>query len=111
MTETLAPALEVVEYRKVMYDGKFLAPSVYRGEPRPELENAWDRITQLGTGSIRVAKEDLHRLNKSATRDIVGFPGEDVDGAHDAQTTFEVFHQLHCLVRDVFNINFSIALR
>jgi hypothetical protein len=93
-----APALEAVEYHQVMFSGKFLAPSVYRGEPRPELEQAWKRIANDGLRSIRIPKEDLHRLNKSATKDIVGFGDEQNEDAHDAQGFLEVFHQLHCLV-------------
>jgi hypothetical protein len=84
-----------------MFSGKFLAPSVYRGEPRPELEKAWKRIANDGLRSIRIPHQDLHRLNKTATKDLVGFAGEEEQEVHDAEGFLEVFHQLHCLVSHI----------
>jgi hypothetical protein len=90
--------LDAVEYHQVMFEGDFHAPSVYRGKPNPELDQAWRRITHGGSGSIRIPHTSLFRLNKSVTADVLGFPGEEGDGMHDAQSLLEVFHQLHCLV-------------
>jgi hypothetical protein len=98
LTKSIAPLLDVIEYQQIVFDAGFRTPSIYRGEPRPELEQAWMRITRNGSGSIRIPSQELHRLNKSATKDILGFPGEQDEDFHDAQSLLEVFHQLHCLV-------------
>lgn len=90
----------VVEYHLGMFKTDFLAGSIYRGEPRLELEEAWDRVTKGGLQRIRVPKEDIYRLNKTAGKHIVGFAGEEDEDVHDAEGILEVFHQLHCLVRD-----------
>jgi hypothetical protein len=99
--QSSAPALDVLEYHQVMFKGDFLAPSIYRGEPRKELEEAWHRISNNGLRRIRLPKEDLYRLNKTASKDVVGFLGEDDEDIHDAEGLLEVFHQLHCLVSDL----------
>jgi hypothetical protein len=95
---TWSPALNAVSYHKETFHGKFLAPSMYRGEPRPELEKAWKKVANDGLRSIRIPKEDLFRLNKTVSKDIVGFGKEQEVEVHDAEGFLEVFHQLHCLV-------------
>jgi hypothetical protein len=40
----VAPILEAVEYETVRFDGAFAHKNVYKGDPRPELDAAWDRI-------------------------------------------------------------------
>ncbi|KAK8915378.1 Cyclochlorotine biosynthesis protein O [Metarhizium anisopliae] len=92
---TWSPAFEAVEYYQTTFEGEFLAPSVWRGPPSPELDEAWNRISIRGTGSLRIAKDDLSRLNKSAYAEITAGFG---DGTNDVQVLLEVFHQLHCLV-------------
>ncbi|KAI1755450.1 hypothetical protein F4782DRAFT_551663 [Xylaria castorea] len=99
---TWSPIIDVVEYEETTFEGSFLAPSVWRGEPTPELDAAWDRISLGGMGSIRISKDELQLLNKSKDADItVGFPDEGVTdtdyGQKDVQVILEVFHQLHCL--------------
>ncbi|QLI70845.1 Cyclochlorotine biosynthesis protein O [Metarhizium brunneum] len=91
---TWSPAFEAVEYYQTTFEGEFLAPSVWRGPPFPELDEAWNRISIRGTGSLRIAKYDLSRLNKSADAEITAGFG---DGTNDVQVLLEVFHQLHCL--------------
>ncbi|KAH0591997.1 hypothetical protein MHUMG1_10292 [Metarhizium humberi] len=91
---TWSPAFEAVEYYQTTFEGEFLAPSVWRGPPSPELDEAWNRISIRGTGSLRIAKDDLSRLNKSADAEITAGFG---DGTNDVQVLLEVFHQLHCL--------------
>ncbi|KAK4445588.1 hypothetical protein QBC34DRAFT_472114 [Podospora aff. communis PSN243] len=91
---TWSPALEAIEYHQTMFDGSFLAPSIYRGTPSPELDAAWEAISTEGEGIIRIHKSDLDRLNKSADADfVVGFQ----DNTDGVQVLLEVFHQLHCL--------------
>ncbi|KAG8404946.1 hypothetical protein J3459_022397 [Metarhizium acridum] len=91
---TWSPAFEAVEYYQTTFEGEFLAPSVWRGQPSPELDEAWNRISIGGTGSLRISKDDLSRLNKSADAEITTGFG---DGTDDVQVLLEVFHQLHCL--------------
>ncbi|KAI0552985.1 hypothetical protein F4679DRAFT_591199 [Xylaria curta] len=99
---TWSPIIDVVEYEETTFEGSFLAPSVWRGEPTPELDAAWDQISLGGMGSLRISKDDLQLINKSQDADItVGFPDQGVTetnyGHNDVQVLFEVFHQLHCL--------------
>lgn len=91
----LAPAFKAVEYYETTFNGDFLAPSVWRGPPSPELDEAWNLISIAGTGSLRISKDQLSRLNKSADAEITAGFG---DGTDDVQVMLEVFHQLHCLV-------------
>ena len=59
----------------------------YRGEPRPELDKAWHDL--IRNDNIRLTKEELHKLNKTALElnDGSGYYGQ-----------MSVFHHLHCLV-------------
>ncbi|KAK1751708.1 hypothetical protein QBC47DRAFT_433711 [Echria macrotheca] len=91
---TWSPALEAIEYQQVMFDARFAAPSIYRGKPTPQLDGAWETMIHRGAGSLRVEKQDLWRLNKTADANrTVTFN----DGSGDYPTMLEVFHQLHCL--------------
>jgi hypothetical protein len=93
-----APALEAVSYHQELFDGRFHAPSAYRGTPSPGLEAAWERITtEMGRG-FRVRKDDLYRLRKEPSETIWGFTN---DTSGDAQAMLEIFHQLHCLVSPI----------
>jgi hypothetical protein len=51
----VAPILEAVEYETVRFDGAFAHKNVYKGDPRPELDAAWDRIEarQLDSNETR----------------------------------------------------------
>jgi hypothetical protein len=92
----LAPALEALEYRQVMFRGEFLAPSVWRGTPNKDLDEAWDNITLAGLRDMRIEMSDLERLNKTLpTKSAYLFD----DGKDGVVVLLEVFHQLHCLVR------------
>ncbi|CAK7237964.1 hypothetical protein SEUCBS140593_010228 [Sporothrix eucalyptigena] len=83
MLSTWSPAMDVVEYYQTTFAGEFLAPSVWRGTPSPELDEAWDRISRGGTGSLRISKGDLGRINKTSDADVVyGFN----DGTDGVQT-------------------------
>ena len=99
---TWSPALHSIQYHYQIFSGKFLAPSIYRGLPSPELEAAWKRIANDGLQSIRIPSSELWRLNKTASKEIVGFGKEQEEEIHDAEGFLEVFHQLHCLVRIFF---------
>jgi hypothetical protein len=38
---TYSPALEAVEYEEIQFQNSFFEPSVYRGKPTPERNEAW----------------------------------------------------------------------
>ncbi|KAK3939793.1 hypothetical protein QBC46DRAFT_408866 [Diplogelasinospora grovesii] len=67
-----SPALDAIEYYQTIWDGGFLAPSIYRGTPTTELDAAWDRITTGCEGILRIAKSDLGRLKRSSNEDLAG---------------------------------------
>lgn len=67
---------------------------VYRQPPSPEVDNAWDRISDVQ--AILISSEEVQRLGKDPGRTVKapqswGY-GED---AHWAE--IDVFHQIHCL--------------
>ncbi len=46
----LAPSNVAIEYQKefTIFNGSFEYPSIYRGEPTTELDEAWHRISKGG---------------------------------------------------------------
>ncbi|KAJ5951244.1 uncharacterized protein N7479_009657 [Penicillium vulpinum] len=40
-----SPLLPVVEYEDVRFQGSFRDKNQYKGQPSPQLDAAWDRIT------------------------------------------------------------------
>jgi len=111
----LAPAEPVIEYITRTFHGAADLKSVYKGTPRKELDDAWDRLVP-GSGklwttlqgscwfwnlvlpgpTLRISEEELGLIGKDATEDAaVKIPAE-FGGGYWA--TLEVFHQLHCLV-------------
>lgn len=62
-------------------------PNPFRGPPRPELDEAWDKLTQYT--SIRVTAEDLRRINRTTVQLS--------DGSGMYFSGLNVHHQLHCL--------------
>lgn len=38
---TYSPALEAVEYEQIQFQNSFFEPSIYRGKPTPERNEAW----------------------------------------------------------------------
>lgn len=69
-------------------------PSIFRGEPSPEVDAAWIKVSN--TGAIPISKEDVIALGKSpgvAAKwpESFGFGSDAYIGRLD------VFHQVHCL--------------
>lgn len=62
-------------------------PNPFRGPPRPELDEAWDELTQYT--SIKVTAEDLGRINRTSV--------QLADGSGMYFSGLNVHHQLHCL--------------
>ncbi|KAJ8133272.1 hypothetical protein O1611_g346 [Lasiodiplodia mahajangana] len=82
-----SPANEAIKYTKtVSYHGGLHEASPYRGKPRPELDKAWHDL--LEHNNIRISKEELQRMNRTAIElyDGSGFFGQ-----------LSAYHHLHCL--------------
>jgi len=67
----LAPSLEAIEYQSVVFNGTETYPSIYRGDPSDEIDNAWSRVSkdrmQLPIATIRTSCPDCLMLNISST--------------------------------------------
>ncbi|KAF9803517.1 hypothetical protein IEO21_09655 [Rhodonia placenta] len=90
---TIAPVLEAVELYNVKFNGTLNHPSVFRGEPNPELDAAWDRIA-MDPRPFRVTSEILEKIGQPERPSSVRFSDEDGGGF---MATIEVSHQVHCL--------------
>lgn len=112
LTLLSAPALEAVEYLDIKFNGSVYHQSIYKGQPNPELDAAWDKLV-FRSESVRrrkaaqilmeytiakptpISSEILHKLKKSNSPSLVKFLDEDGGGYH---TTLELTHEIHCLV-------------
>ena len=76
-----------MRYKKVPFNGTLATDNVYKGEPRPELDEAWSKL--IRNLNIRLSSEELGALNRDAIElsDRSGFHGE-----------LSVYHHIHCLV-------------
>lgn len=103
---------EAIEYVEYDFDTAFDRKSIYRGPPSPEIESAWNKLL------LRKFLPDVPVRVLTAIVDPVTFPddklqfvnrtGGVLDGKELARleeepgspvaANFEVFHQLHCLV-------------
>jgi len=90
-----SPANVAVEYNKELttFNGTFDFGSIYRGEHSPELDAAWDRISQDKLLN-RVTLEQLLKIGKTNLTSKVKLLEEDGGGY---MVSLEVFHLLHCL--------------
>ncbi|KAH8810660.1 hypothetical protein F5884DRAFT_897231 [Xylogone sp. PMI_703] len=85
-------AQDAVHYREVTFDPSGfwedpLMSTPYEGEPSPETDAMWKRLTNVGMYSL--TKEEYDQLPLETT-EVPGQPGQYL-------VTIEVFHQLHCL--------------
>lgn len=78
-------------YEKVSYDGQLDTVNPFRGEPRPELDEAWQSL--FDNNNIRLTKEEVDRMNKTSIMlaDGSGYYGQ-----------ISAYHHLHCLVKRRF---------
>lgn len=83
---------KIARYHSEQLQGDFEHRSVFKGEPRPELDDAWNRITNGGVFSV--GEETLQLLNVTS-ENSVRLPAVQ-GGGYIA--SLEMFHQLHCLV-------------
>ncbi|PQE07785.1 tat pathway signal sequence protein [Rutstroemia sp. NJR-2017a BVV2] len=82
-----SPAQEAVFYETVSINTPLDEKSLFTGEPRQELEDAWYDI--LKYQNIRVTKAELNAINRTS------IPLNDAQGGYLAN--LDVFHELHCL--------------
>ncbi|QPH12467.1 hypothetical protein C2857_004664 [Epichloe festucae Fl1] len=81
-----SPALEALRWEPRLLENALEATSPFKGPPRSELDEAWDKL--LGPSSVRVSKATLERINRTSVplRDGSGY-----------MAGLDVYHQLHCL--------------
>ncbi|KAL9046167.1 MAG: hypothetical protein Q9214_000929, partial [Letrouitia sp. 1 TL-2023] len=89
-----SPALEAVgDWTDIhRLNGSFRFPSVWRGEPSPEVDAAWSRITDVG--AFQISEEEMKRVDPTFADGAVRLSPKQ-GGGHMA--SLEVFHQLHCV--------------
>ncbi|KAJ3571375.1 hypothetical protein NPX13_g5403 [Xylaria arbuscula] len=79
--------LDIAKFRPMQFSAELGQPSVFKGTPRKELDDAWDKLTDLPM--ILVNNETLQAFDPTSK------PTKGIDGYYYA--TVEVYHQLHCL--------------
>lgn len=84
----IAPARVIALKESKTLDNSVLHGSIFKGPPRPELDDAWKQL--LINANIRVSAEELENAGKDS------IPLEDGSGYY---SILDVYHQLHCLVR------------
>lgn len=83
--------LDMVKYHWEQFEGEFSSTNVFKGRPRPESDEAWDRVGRLHLMPVA----DEHRAEMNKTDSGISYPEEQGGGL---MVEIEVFHQLHCLV-------------
>jgi hypothetical protein len=78
-----SPARAAHDYERVTFDGFFTSKNPYKGEWRPELDDAWG--TLLENSNIVVSKDDLDRINKTSV---------EVPDGSGYLATLDVYHQV-----------------
>ncbi|KAF2763256.1 hypothetical protein EJ05DRAFT_506871 [Pseudovirgaria hyperparasitica] len=81
------PLIDLAQYSPKRFDADLGAPSVYKGPPRPQLDDAWKRL--VDQPMLLVNNETLQSFDPTSK------PSKGVNGHYYA--TVEVYHQLHCL--------------
>jgi Mycotoxin biosynthesis protein UstYa len=91
---TYSPLIEddLIRYHPRQYEGDFFKPSIYRGQPTLEKEEAW--LGLWDHGPLVIPMDDLPKLNK--TKDLPWLMAPPEYG-ESVISTLEVHHQLHCL--------------
>ncbi|KAI1118121.1 hypothetical protein F5Y14DRAFT_297904 [Nemania sp. NC0429] len=88
----LAPAVRAAGHRHGrMFLGEFDQPSPWRGQPNPDVDEAWEKISHASV--ISVTKEELERLGKFHNSSVMLPP--ETGGGYMA--SMESTHQMHCL--------------
>ncbi|KAI1346771.1 hypothetical protein F5Y01DRAFT_319443 [Xylaria sp. FL0043] len=91
-TQEYGPAVRAVGQRHGwQLLGAFDQPSPWRGEPNPELDEAWEKITHAGVFSVTA--EEVERIGKMDNSTVM-LPKE---SGHGYMASLEATHQLHCV--------------
>ncbi|KAJ6036866.1 hypothetical protein N7540_001145 [Penicillium herquei] len=87
-----SPALKEIDskYYPVKFNGTLDYPSIYRQDPSPEVDEAWNRLEDIRIMSI--SEDDVLKAGK--TTDAIQIP-QKWGGGYMA--SLEVNHQLHCV--------------
>lgn len=83
-------------------EGDFDHQTVFKGRPRPDLDEAWDKISN---GQVISIKEDVFLLLNKTPEGAAQLPAAQ-GGGYIA--SLEIFHQLHCLVSTLMSISISV---
>lgn len=92
---TSAPLMEQIPLGLVNHttDGRLRDnTTIYRQEPSPEVDAAWDALSHEGEYLFNVTAEDLRRSGKDPSNCVPWEAGVDAYPA-----SLEVFHLIHCL--------------
>ncbi|KAL3463243.1 hypothetical protein BJX64DRAFT_257384 [Aspergillus heterothallicus] len=92
---TYSPALTIftdTDLTPTRFNGALRAPNRFRGDPSPEIDEAWAEILYAEGGLVRLTREEIERVNAS---EYAAEYTADLGGGYIAGV--EVFHQLHCL--------------
>ncbi|KAL3293733.1 tat pathway signal sequence [Colletotrichum asianum] len=87
---TYTPAKEAVVLEKAKFHAGLNDTTRFRGDPRPELEDAWDEL--LSAINIRVDDDELTKMGRDASTAVKINDGE---GGYAGM--LDIFHHLHCL--------------
>ncbi|KAF2206317.1 hypothetical protein CERZMDRAFT_28061, partial [Cercospora zeae-maydis SCOH1-5] len=90
MTSSYSPLLEAVEYYDYQFEAELGAENVFKGHPRPELDEAWERVGRIHLLPL----EEKYREELNKTHSGILYPPEQGGGV---MVEIEVFHQLHCI--------------
>jgi len=90
---TYSPALGVVKYSPMLFNLSSEETKIYRGQPRPELDSAWDNITD-GVRPTRISAAMLNQLGTTDDSTVVKYPEDEGGGV---MASLAVLHQLHCV--------------
>ncbi|KAI1109850.1 hypothetical protein F5Y14DRAFT_388908 [Nemania sp. NC0429] len=91
-TQEFGPAVRAAGLRHgYQLQGAFDQPSPWRGEPNPDLDEAWEQITHAGVFSV--TPEEVKRIGKMDNSTVM-LPAESGGGY---MASLEATHQLHCL--------------
>ncbi|KAJ5612189.1 hypothetical protein N7510_005383 [Penicillium lagena] len=90
---------------EIRMNGTFTFPSIYRGEPSPEIDAAWDRVSMLRPLDIHLTDAEFLKIGRSVETAARNAPEN--GGGFFLQPEFS--HQLHCvnLLRKVSHFKFG----
>lgn len=91
-----APILENFDpgLQEFRFNGSIRWPSPYRGEPSPEVDAAWNRISIVPPLDLDISREDF--LNIGVSPDTAATNAPEHGGGYLLVPEFT--HQLHCVV-------------